>query len=245
MAKPKNLNLGWESKNWIRFEDTGFYPEDVVLDIASRFDIDTCLDYQAPAWKLKQRLETAGTLYIALKHNSDAPSGKQIRTYFDALRRGSRELIELIQNANAVADQILGSTTFDMTMAELRGKDGPLVAAGVIRKKNQDDDRKYEAEFSELSDIVQHLKFLEIVAEACEKKVPTPPRGRKRNEALYYWVLNMVRYWQEDLGREFTSTSFAGLPTSYTGQFLEAALFPMDAEAIGGLAHQMWEVKND
>ncbi len=61
MLRKRNLPLGWASKGFMRFEDTGFYPDDAVSDIAGKFGIEGKMEAGDGVWELKQRLETADT----------------------------------------------------------------------------------------------------------------------------------------------------------------------------------------
>jgi hypothetical protein len=52
----------------------------------------------------------------------------------------------------------------------------------------------------------------------------------------------MANFWEKELGREYTVTYHQGEATSEAGQFLEACLFPMDAESIPQLIAQMRKI---
>lgn len=241
MPRPKNLKLGWTRKGIVRTEDSGFYPDQVVGEIAARFGIDEA----EGARKLKQRLETAACLYLSWKHSSAGPLPRDIRAYFQTVVDRSQELIELIEKADDRSWELIWRNEYRLQWGAQHEGDTRLAEVGVFRPGNDGDAEGTIAVYSDLSDVLKHLRYLELLASECLAQIEPGTRGRSKNKALYAWVHEMSRFWEDAVGREFTVTYHQNVATSDAGQFLEACLAPMDREAVGQLVSQMREVLKD
>ncbi len=238
MPKLKSLHLGWTSQGFVRTKDTGYYPDAVISDITKKFAIE---DAEAQ-WDLKQRLETAGTMYLSSKHNTAGPLPRHIQSYFQAIIARSRDLIELIEKADDRSWQYIWRTEQKLQWDALHKNDSRLADIGILRWGDESDPENLIAEYSDLNDALKHVRYLELLAKECSVQVPSGERGRKKNESLSMWVSDMARFWEQNLGRKFTVTYHKNAPISEAGQFLEACLTPMDPDAKGQLVSQMRQV---
>ena len=243
MPRIKNLPLEWTRKGSMRFEDTGFYPDDVLLDIARQFGIDGDVTPGNGVWDLKQRLETAGTMYVAAKHNTAGPQPRDVRAYFQTLIEQADDLLELLERVDEISWQYIWQTENSLQMDAMYKGDNRLFDVGVMRRVNPDDSR--ELEYTDLAEVPNHLRYVKLLASECLEKVREAPAGRKKNQALHMWVYAMASHWERKMGREFTVSYHQNVPTSQAGQFLEVCLRPMDVAALPELVSQMRQVLKD
>ena len=241
MPRLKNLKLGWNTRGDTRFEDTGFYPDHVVDEIAEGFGIQGA----DANWSLKQRLETAGTMYLAWKHNSSGPMPRDLRAYFQAVIERSRDLVELIEKVDDRSRQLIWQTEQRLQMDAFHKGDTKLADVGVLRWGNESDPEGTIAVYSDLAETLNHLKYVELLGTDCLNQIELGKPGRTRNDALYWWVYEMASFWEKATGERFTVSYHHNEPTSKAGGFLKACLIPMDPEAVGELVGQMRQVLKD
>lgn len=241
MPRTKKLRLGWSRKGLTRIEDTGFYPDPVVEEIAGRFGIEGT----EALWSLKQRLETAGTMYQSWTHNAAGPLPRDVRAYFQTVLDRSHELLEIIEGADDRSWDYIWRTESRLQQDAFDKGDSKLADVGVLRWSTENNPDNLIAEFSDLSDSKNHLKYIELLATECLSQVRRGEAGRRKNQALYRWIYEMASYWERKMGKNFTVTYHQNQPTSDAGQFLEACLAPMDQEAVEQLVSQMRRVLKD
>lgn len=245
MARKKNLPLGWISKGSGRVVDTGFYSREFVLKLARDFNVHGKLEYEDDVWALKERLETAGTMYVAAKHNFAGPQSRDLRAYFQELSERAQVLLDLFEQIDERSWQILWRTEQRLQMGAFFQGDDRLVNIGVVRRRNDNDPENLEAEFSDIHELPKLLRYLQLLSSESIEKLEPGTAGRKRNYPLYIWTYEMARFWVSTLRRDFTVTYHQNVPTSEAGQFLEACLTPMDADALPELVSQMRQVLQD
>lgn len=241
MPRKKSLPLGWRDRSPMRLEDTGFYPAKVVTGIAKRFGIKGKEEIHG----LNERLETAGTMYLAWKHTKQGPKPRDQRRYFQTIIDQSRELLSLIEGMDDKSYQTFWKTEYQLHQDTHNKKDTRMEDIGVFRWGNDADPEGTIAVYTDFHSIVPQIKYMELLATESLKNVKPGERGREKNKALYWWVSEMARYWEVKLGREFTVSDYKNVPTSLSGQFFEACLAPMDMSALRYLYSQMRQVKAD
>ena len=241
MPRLKNLRLGWNRRAGTRREDTGFYADHVVNEIAKEFGIQG----SEAIWSLKQRLETAGTMYLARKHDLSGPASREIRSYFETVVERSRDLITLVEKADDRSWDFIWRAEQRLQFDALHNGDTRLADVGMLHWRNESDPEEFIATYSDLDDALKHLKYVELLATECLAQVELGKPGRTGNKALYWWVYEMTAFWEEATGEKFTVTYHRNEPTSTAGQFLLACLTPMDSAAIRQLVGQMRQVLKD
>jgi len=237
MAKKSKPRLGWQPKSGWRWEDTGCYPDDVVSSIATRFEISG----EASVHRLKERLETAGTMYRDSRFNMDGPSPPEVRAYFNEIIEHCDRLLELIDDADNKSWNLLWPVQEQLRFSGTFEGDTRLEEIGALRRAHDGDPDDFVAEVYDISEVSVGLRYMRLLATEAGLNVEPGSVGRKRNVALYLWVHEMARYWENELGRKFTVSSVGNLPSSPVGHFLEACLRPLDADAVLNLVSQMRE----
>ena len=242
MPPKKKLPIGWKRTGYSRLKDTGLYPDEALIKLAKQFEISGAIEYNSDVWKLKQRLETAATSYLAEKHNSSGPKPQDIRSFLAVLADKSDELNALINGLDDITWDQLRRTEYRLQQSAFYRGDERLVEIGVMRRRNEFDTEGLELSYSDISDVSISLDYLKFLAVESLGDVKKGKAGRQKNHPLYLWVSMMADHWVNVMNRKFTVTYHQNTPTSPSGQFFEACLELLDPAALDDLVSQMRRV---